>query len=164
MKLKIISLLVIILLFSVAVSGFSNPFVQFQIENLDQQLLFYSPYENFVSLVKEVVVKLNPESAINIEAEIIKPLDKSGLEPVEVVITQNGFEPQEVFVGVNQVLVWKNERPKLTALVLGVREISMVNSGVLESGMEFTQKFSEPGEYTYVDGIMIGRFGKVIVQ
>tara|TARA_Y100000310_G_C20580732_1_gene762844 strand:+ start:731 stop:1144 length:414 start_codon:yes stop_codon:yes gene_type:complete len=135
-------------LLSVAVSGFTNPFIQFQELVLEEQLLFYSPYVNLE--IPEIMLE--------------KEKTKVDNNIVEVLITKNGFEPEVVKVGINQKLTWKNERPKLTALVLGVREISAISSGFLEPGMEFTQKFSEPGEYTYVDGIIIGRVGKVIVQ
>jgi len=85
-------------------------------------------------------------------------------EVAEVLITQTGFEPKEITIKVNQKLVWKNEQDKLPALVLGVREIYELRSGLLEPGQEFIQVFSQPGEYTYVDGIVLGRVGKVVVQ
>ena len=90
--------------------------------------------------------------------------EKKLAEVAEVLITQTGFEPKEITIKVNQKLVWKNEQDKLPALVLGVREIYELRSGLLEPGQEFIQVFSQPGEYTYVDGIVLGRVGKVVVQ
>ena len=81
-----------------------------------------------------------------------------------ITITDNGFEPSEIFIFVNQPLIWDNQRYISKALVLGMREISEMKTNVLKPGESFIWEFSQPGEYTYVDGIVIGTVGKIVVQ
>ncbi|HLC89206.1 MAG TPA: hypothetical protein VJG49_04160 [Candidatus Nanoarchaeia archaeon] len=140
---------------------------------LEKQLLFYSPYAGpdpalpaDLAVSAVTAADLGQADRNPIYAGDFQPaVDSQKLaEVAEVLITQTGFEPKEITIKVNQKLVWKNEQDKLPALVLGVREIYELRSGLLEPGQEFIQVFSQPGEYTYVDGIVLGRVGKVVVQ
>ena len=47
---------------------------------------------------------------------------------------------------------------------MGVREISALNSGNLMPKETFSWKFDASGRYTYVDGIVIGYSGEIIVE
>lgn len=94
------------------------------------------------------------------EVEEVEPV----VERVEVLINEKDFDPVEVKIEVGQEIIWKNNRARLTSLVMGVREISTMNSGVLRPDDEFTYSFSKKGEFTYVDGIVIGIVGKVVVK
>ena len=126
---------------------------------LEQQLLFYSPYAGSV-----IALYPNLWSADGEMNGEMNSKDYSELEAAEILITKEGFEPKKIIIKVNQPLIWKNEQDRLSALVLGVREIYGVNSGLLEPGQKFEQGFSKPGVYTYVDGIVLGRVGKIVVQ
>jgi plastocyanin len=89
---------------------------------------------------------------------------ESLLQPVEVIVNKLGFEPSTVVVGVNQPVIWINKREKHQVLLMGLREISLMNSGLFESEDTFTWTFSESGNYTYADGIIIGVTGMIVVQ
>ena len=82
----------------------------------------------------------------------------------KIIITENIIRFEPVTININQEIIWKNEQEKLQALVYGVREISGMKSGFIQPGESFTWQFSEPGEYTYVDSVVIGRMGKIIVN
>ena len=79
-------------------------------------------------------------------------------------ITDQGIEPSEVVINVNQEISWKNKRKKLPALLMGLREINIMNSGFLYPEESFHWKIDEPGVYTYADGIVIGIIGKIVVN
>lgn len=81
---------------------------------------------------------------------------------VEITITEKGFLPGKIKVKRNQTVIWRNEREKLPALILGVREISGIKKS-LQHGESFSYSFSKPGKYFYVDGIVIGYKGEVEV-
>ncbi|MBT5924273.1 hypothetical protein HOH30_00945, partial [Candidatus Woesearchaeota archaeon] len=83
---------------------------------------------------------------------------------MEVTISQDGFHPKKIVVDKGQEILWRNDRTSLSALVVGVREISSMNSGFLESSDTFTWTFTESGEYTYVDAVVIGTIGTIVVQ
>ena len=83
---------------------------------------------------------------------------------VVVSITQTGLVPEIVRVRVGQEIIWKNERESLGALIFGVREISSMRSKFLKPGDEFSTSFSELGEKVYVEGVVIGLAGKIIVS
>lgn len=84
--------------------------------------------------------------------------------PKKILITEKGFEPKEIKVKANYPVVWKNERKQTGSLVYGVREISGMKSGMISFGENFTWRFSEPGVYTYVDAVVLGRVGRIVVQ
>lgn len=79
-------------------------------------------------------------------------------------ITDNGFEPIELEVNVNELVSWKNVRERTKSLIYGMREISSMRSPIIAPRESFTYSFSKPGKYTYVDSIVIGRVGRIIVK
>jgi len=83
-------------------------------------------------------------------------------EIVEIIITEKGFKPEKVEVKVNQTVVWKNEREKLPVLIMGMREISGMKQHIKLSD-SFNYSFSKPGKYFYVDGIILGYKGEIVV-
>ncbi len=87
-----------------------------------------------------------------------------GSEGAEIVVTEKGFSPNELTIKLGQKVTWKNERDQLKALVLGMREITSMKSSFLQPSEKFSWKFSKPGTYTYVDGVVIGTTGKIIVR
>ena len=101
-----------------------------------------------------------PEDKL-ITEEVIKP--KKEKEPAVVLITGKGFQPQVLNVSVGQKIVWKNKQPTFNSIVVGVREADQMKSKTLEPNDFFTWNFSKAGEYDYVDAVIIGRTGKIIV-
>ena len=98
-------------------------------------------------------------------AQVITPIAaRAPKVEVKVILTENGLEPNIVNVKLNEKVTWVNQRKSLDALVLGVREISAMKSDYLAPGEEFVWTFEKAGTYTYVDGIIIGTAGKVVVS
>jgi len=141
-------------------------------------IFFSSPYEDLMFVFKtnigdSVGNKLNNgiikklkiiTSKIEVEnTESIKS-NIEDLAPIEILITKNDILIDSVNVKVNQPVIWKNEQRSLQALIYGMREISGMRSGFIEPGESFTWEFSEPGEYVYVDSVVIGRTGKIVVN
>jgi plastocyanin len=113
---------------------------------------------------KEVEFKLVeffPSFFVELQDEIIN-YDNLGVK--KVIISDQGINPQRVVVQVDESVVFKNEREKWSARLVGMREISEMNSDFLEPNSEYTFSFSEPGEYVYVDTIIIGITGKIVVK
>jgi plastocyanin len=96
------------------------------------------------------------------EVETFEVKGKVGKE-VEVFITKEGFSPEKIEVNFGDEIIWKNQR-NLQALVLGTRAISFVVSGVISPGKEFVWKANKTGKHVYVDGIIIGQVGEIIVH
>ncbi len=91
------------------------------------------------------------------------PVLKSSI--VHTIEVQDGqIDLKTVEVGVNETVVWVNAQEKLPLFLIGVREIIGMRSPFLQPGEVFRKTFTEKGEFTYVDGIMIGRTGKIIVN
>jgi hypothetical protein len=86
------------------------------------------------------------------------------LPPREIVITEEGFEPEEVHIRLGQEIIWRNHRDTLPAYIIGMREITPMRSVIFPPTEKFHWSFSEPGKYVYVDGIVIGLQGKIYVQ
>lgn len=128
-----------------------------EVRTLELQLLFYSPYDYFKKLAPSSFTALAGEDSPVLENELEKDL------PL-ILITEKGFEPREIQVKVDQMVTWKNKRERLSALVLGVREISDLRSDFIRPEEYFSWSFPEPGEYTYVDGVVIGRVGHIVVK
>lgn len=84
-------------------------------------------------------------------------------EIVQITITKKGFDPAEVRIESGQSVMWVNERERLDALVVIVKGMPNEVSELLGPFEYFTWEFSEPGEYVYVDGVVIGQMGKVVV-
>ncbi|MBU0460524.1 MAG: hypothetical protein KKH52_01950 [Nanoarchaeota archaeon] len=138
-----------------------NELSQLEHGQVELQLLFYSPFETLD------VVETELEKVALEKKEMVKEIsiiENTKPENLEILITEEGFEPKELVVEVDQIIIWKNQREKLPALVLGLREISEMKSSYMEPGEEFGGSISATGEYTYVDGIIIGQVGKIIVK
>ncbi|MBT4539835.1 hypothetical protein HOI26_05390 [Candidatus Woesearchaeota archaeon] len=85
-------------------------------------------------------------------------------EAVIVSITPEGFFPREIIVNPGDSVVWRNDRRYWESSVIGVRDLHMMQSEILSPGETFLWTFNEPGEYTYVDVIVLGYTGRIIVQ
>lgn len=127
-------------------NNFDGPILNVKLE---QQLLFSNPFDN---------LNVNNNYIPVTKVEFI-----SSNQALFVKITDSGFEPKEIEISSGQTIIWKNERNKVGSLVYGVREISDMKSDFIKSGEEFNWTFDKKGEFTYVDAVMIGRVGKVIV-
>ena len=121
---------------------------------------FSTPYEKIIKSFQDEFKREKPEPRV-----IVKSIKKE-IEKVsrEIIITNDTLKFETVTIDVDQAVVWKNEQDKLQALIYGVRKISGMKSGYIGPGESFSWQFSEPGEYIYVDSVVIGRAGKIIVQ
>lgn len=81
-----------------------------------------------------------------------------------IVIKENRFEPEEVIVKAGQEVTWINEREKLPAFVLGIREAIQIKSPFFKPGESFSWTFDKTGKYVYVDGVVIGITGRIVVE
>ena len=79
-------------------------------------------------------------------------------------ITEKGFKPQILNVHLGEKVQWINERLHTGSLVYGVRELTGMRSPMLEMGEIFIWTFEREGTFVYVDSVVIGRMGKVIVS
>ncbi len=109
---------------------------------------------------KRVFVKVNKGEV----SEVIETVTEKNLVPIIIGLKGFKFLPPKVKVQVNQAVIWRNERDNLDAYIVGLRGISDLRSDVLSPGDEFNWTFNEPGEYQYVDMIIIGSLGNIIVK
>ena len=126
----------------------------------------YDPYSFFgLSPLKKFNITVTNDGSIPedklVAIEVEKPVKK--LEPVIIEITEKGFVPSSVEVEVGQPIVWKNKHAFFKSMIAGVREAEELRSKLLEPKDYFTWNFSKAGEYDYVDAVIIGRTGKIIV-
>jgi len=121
---------------------------------------FYSFYSSFEAVEMEIRTKMVEDSEL--ETNDIK--EPNIEETLIIKIIEGKFVPNEMVVERGQEVTWVNERKRNKALVRGLREINDLDSGFLNPGDSFKQTFSEVGEYTYVDGVIIGVVGKIIVK
>ena len=119
---------------------------------------FSTPYENIV----EKVIAANYDKDNYVKVKPVFRENKNN-EKVKIIVGEGVLLFDTVKVKVNQPVVWQNEQEKLKVLIYGVREISDMKSGYLNPGESFSWTFTEPGEYQYVDSVVIGRMGKIIV-
>ena len=139
---------------------FFDKFISLGTETIEKPVFFFStPYERIVNSYQDEIKKESAKIIVKGEKKDIK-----NKFPQEIILTENIIRLESITVDVNQKVIWKNEQEKLQALVYGVREISGMKSGFIQPGESFTWQFSEPGEYTYVDSVVIGRMGKIIVN
>ena len=144
---------------------------------------FQFPWENFakvnnlngiklmeLSIREEVIVEVEKEPSQDPrpaeEVPIIieeKETDEQLSEFVEVSITDKGLEPKIIEIEIGETVLWKNERVRTKAFLVGLRELNAMNSGFLEAGEVFSHKFEKRGKFTYVDNVIIGFTGRVIV-
>ncbi len=78
-------------------------------------------------------------------------------------IDEMKFSPELLEVVVGDTVTWVNNREKLSAYVIGLREIGMMKSPFLNPNDEYSWTFDKEGSFTYSDGIVIGVVGKVKV-
>jgi plastocyanin len=172
-----IGVIFIVLLVSISFVSANNVFFspemvyqdKFVLQELSLPKLFFS--SPFLELKQPVVVKelvLIKEKLEKVDDKPIKPdlikLDLIELSVKEIIISENVFRFETVIINVGQKVIWKNGQKRLPALINGVREISAMKSGHLQFGDSFSWKFTEAGEYTYVDSVVIGRVGKIVVN
>ncbi len=81
-----------------------------------------------------------------------------------ITIMEQGFTPKTLVIRQGETVKWINKRPHAKSLVHGVRELSGMRSPMLEENEIFTWKFDDKGTFVYVDSVVIGRIGKIIVQ
>ena len=154
-----VSLLVLILLSVLNVTaGNNDTFVEELFPFFRDLVLDIDDSSNKKERVQEEILEEIPK---NIEEIVIETEE---ISPVEILITEKGFEPAKVVVKAGQSVVWHNERPRLRALVIGVYKSAGIDSGFLKPGRSFMMDFREVGEYKYVDGVVIGLVGKVVVE
>jgi plastocyanin len=139
---------------------FFDKFISHGTETIEKPIFFFStPYERIINSYQDGIKKESAKIIVKAEKNEIKKK-----VPQQIIITENIIRFESVTIDVNQEVIWKNEQEKLQALVYGVREISGMRSGFIQPGESFTWQFSEPGEYTYVDSVVIGRMGKITVN
>tara|TARA_Y100000310_G_C20313201_1_gene637209 strand:- start:137 stop:610 length:474 start_codon:yes stop_codon:yes gene_type:complete len=154
---KLILLIILLLAGMVVIAG--NGIYNFYAGNNPYTFLGFSPFKPF-----EIQVSADgslPEDKL-ITKEVIKP--KKEKEPAVVLITEKGFQPQIVNVTVGQRIVWKNKQKTFNSMVAGVREADQMRSKTLGPNDHFIWNFSKPGTYDYVDVVIKGKTGKVIVK
>ena len=116
--------------------------------------------------VKPVIEPMQPEPVVFYYSRSVvdkKSVVKEEPLPSRIYITDKGFAPEKTIIKAGQTVIWKNKQKNLQALVYGVREISHLKSQIMKRGQTFSWTFTEEGEYTYVDGVVIGRAGRIIV-
>ncbi|MBT3836391.1 hypothetical protein HOD05_02455 [Candidatus Woesearchaeota archaeon] len=79
-------------------------------------------------------------------------------------ITKEGFTPQTLYIHQGEKVQWINKRTSPGSLVHGVRSLSEMRSPMLEQDQIFTWNFDTKGTFVYVDSVVIGRIGKIIVR
>jgi plastocyanin len=79
-------------------------------------------------------------------------------------VNDTGFTPEVLTISRGATIEWRNERKKLPFLLLGVREIVSMKSSVVNPKESFIWTFENNGTFTYVDGVILGQSGKVIVE
>ena len=165
---KIGVVMVIVFLISISSVGANNIFFspetvyqdKFVLQQLSLPKLFFSsPFFKLNSLI--IVKETLKEIKTNLEDNSVNLVQP---KLTEIIISEEVFQFETVTINVGQKVVWKNGQKRLPVLLNGVREISAMKSGNLQSGDSFSWKFSKPGEYTYVDSVMIGRVGKIVVN
>ena len=125
---------------------------------------FFPYYNEDVFTAKKI---FSPFITIEKEVSYIVLFDSPLVEEVEYIqvsIKRTYFDPKEIKVKVGQPVTWNNDRSNLQALLFGMREIHEMKSGFLYPGESFTWTFDKPGKYQYVDAIIIGISGKIVVE
>jgi len=140
----------------VKVIGFSTPIVPVKM------LKTFEKVEKDILEIEETIEVEETENIMDtLETLETMPLN---LRPVIIKLDGFKFDPPEIEVQVGQEVVWMNERDNLKAMVVGMREISSMRSKFLQPGDKFSWTFIEPGNYQYVDAVVIGSLGKIIVK
>jgi len=130
---------------------FFNKFIS---NNIELPSTFFLP---FYSTLTPPIEK-EPQMIAIIKEKVIVPTKK------EVIIREKQLDLEEITIKRGEEVTWKNAQQRLPVLLRGMREINAMKSSYIQPGESFSWTFSEPGTYTYVDGVMIGRIGKIIVQ
>jgi plastocyanin len=142
--------------------------------SLDFDPFFSSPFSSIsVNIQPSPVVKVSTipilttkprESRAQGFVSIVKPqpLDLP-TGNLQVIVNDDGFHPPSIILEANQSITWINERRKLSAVIMGVRELTSLKSDFLQPGDSFAYTFPKRGKYVYVDGIYVSYSGEVIV-
>nr|MBT4247245.1 hypothetical protein [Candidatus Woesearchaeota archaeon] len=177
---KIIVLLIILIITSQIVAASSLFFAPFnpqiysntQVFSITPQVpkIQFIPQFNvnsfgFIELPKPVErqnIKSKP-----IPKEIIAPppiVKETPLTTKTILILEEGFTPQTLQVHQGETVQWVNKRLHTKSILNGVRALSKMRSPMLEENEIFTWEFNTKGTFVYVDSVVIGRIGKIIVE
>ena len=102
-----------------------------------------------------------PEDKLIIE-KVVEPPAKPA--PAKILITEDGFQPKTLYIKEGQEVVWKNKQELFNSMIMGMRELSEMKSDLLETNDYFVYRFSKKGNYSYVDTVVFGKTGQVIVE
>ena len=153
---KLILIVVLLLAGMVVIAG--NGMWNFYDGNTPYSFFGLTPFNGF-----DIQVSADgslPEDKL-IAKEVVQPNNEK--EPAVILITEKGFQPQILTVTVGQKIIWKNKQKTFNSMVTGVREADQMKSKTLELNDFFTWNFSKAGTYDYVDVVIKGRTGKIIV-
>ena len=116
---------------------------------------------NDTEIVEDIVEKVVEVIAEEIIEEIVEDVvieEPTG--PVSeqhlVMITDDGFEPNEITIDVGDTVTWENVRSKspTKAIVIGVHSCNKVKSRIYDTGDSYSFTFEETNEEcTVVDGV-----------
>ena len=81
-----------------------------------------------------------------------------------VSFTSKGFEPTKLTIKVGDTIIWKNERVKDSALLLGSQSCKFIKSEILAPGEQFSWTFDAAISCPFVDGIFVTAVMNVVVQ
>jgi plastocyanin len=177
---KIIVLFVVLLLTSQIVSASSLFFAPFnpqvysntQVFSITPQVpkIQFIPQFNvnsfgFIELPKPVQRQNVPSKPSPKEIVISQPIVKEmSITTKTILISEEGFKPQTLQVHQGETVQWINKRPLTKSILNGVRALSKMRSPMLEENEIFTWEFNTKGTFVYVDSVVIGRIGKIIVE
>ncbi|NQV91365.1 hypothetical protein HQ489_02730 [Candidatus Woesearchaeota archaeon] len=114
---------------------------------------------------RDIITEIQPlVSELITEQKEILPLIEKPQTTKTILITHEGFKPQTLNIHQGETVQWINKRPQTKSLVYGVRSLSNMRSPMLEQDQTFTWDFNSKGTFVYVDSVVIGRIGKIIVE
>lgn len=91
-----------------------------------------------------------------------------GEEEIEVTLTENGFQPKSITIGVGDKVVWENESGNNATVDSAQHPTHLtypkLNLGGFQDGEELELVFDEPGTYSYHDHLNPERVGTVVVE
>jgi len=137
-----------------------------EIKNYDEPLMKPKIFtENkFIQVGKNKLNNLNFDETYIQENSVQKNIASVVRKVTEVLITDDGFIPKEVVINVGEEVLWRNKRTYTKTMITGMRELINMHSTILGPDEVFRWKFEQSGEFVYIDAVMIGRTGKVVVK
>jgi plastocyanin len=112
--------------------------------------------ENLGDVVEEVLDTVVEEVEEIVEEVVIEEPTGPISEQHLVMITDDGFEPEELTINVGDTVTWENVRSKspTKAIVIGVHSCNDVKSKIYDTGNSYSFTFQETNEEcTVVDGV-----------